>query len=95
MFIKLECVICHKPFSADFYDVGDQGRCDNGGNRYLCSRACRDIWYKKCEDGYILDLQQKLAQRKRCLDYYYQHQEAYKTKYKNRYAKSIGLAGAI
>ena len=96
MFIKpTNCVICGKPFSSDFYDVGNMGRCQSGGDRYLCSRECYSVWFDKCLEQVLLDNEQKSAQRKRCLDYYYEHQDAYKGKYKLRYAKQTGLAGAI
>lgn len=37
------CIVCGKPYDDSFYDKGDRGRADNGGKRYLCSKACRDI----------------------------------------------------
>jgi hypothetical protein len=32
------CLVCHKPYNDSFYDKGSTGR-------YLCSTACRDIYF--------------------------------------------------
>jgi hypothetical protein len=37
------CIVCGKPYDDSFYDKGDRGRADNGGQRYLCSKTYRDI----------------------------------------------------
>jgi len=95
MFINLECVICYTPYDNSFYDKGDQGRCDNGGTRYLCSIKCRDILMQKSFDAIKLDNEQKIAQRKRCLEHYYKNKEYWRTYQNKRYAKQTGLAGAI
>jgi len=92
---KLECVICHKPYDDTFYDKGNLGNAKSGGTRYLCSRECYSKWFDKCLEGILLDNEQKLAQRKRCLEHYYKNKDYWRGYQKSRYAKQTGLAGAI
>lgn len=90
-----DCIVCNLPYNDTFYDKGNMGNAKlNGGNRYLCSKACYSAWFDIWQKQGVLDNKQKIAQRKRCLDYYYAHQDKYKNDYKLRYKlKNVSVLG--
>lgn len=94
--MSASCVICGIEYNDSFYDKGNKGRCSSGGTRYLCSRECYSKHFDICLKQVVLDNEQKMAQRKRCLEHYYKNRESWRSyQTKRRYAKQTGIWGAI